>query len=185
MLSALNNTKQNAPENLTHIYTTITEAGGGQRVATPSDELAVLALRMPGSLTRSITNLNFGLRRTGDETVSFIILKTESFDTAFAGMFNWERFMSADLTPFFGNTVNKSLDLQSRTNTQIVDAEFVDAYVNNRHIRTLYDETGTERIVYGIIDQHTIVITENQAKSNRTGGAFVIIDTFCGKLEGQ
>ena len=70
--------------------------------------------------------------------------------------------MSADLAPFFGEVVNKTLDPKSRTSNQIVPAAFADDSINNRRLRSLYDETGTERIVYSIINQHTILITTNQ-----------------------
>ena len=160
LLSALNITKQNVSEGLTHIYA-LTEGVDGQSVASADEVLVVLDWSMPGTLTRSITDLDFGARR-GTQITPYIILKTNNFESAFAGMVEWEVSISKDLTPFFGPVVDKSLKLETGDSKQIVAAKFVDTHVNNRRIRILYDETGLERIVYGIHNQNTIIITTNQ-----------------------
>lgn len=77
----------------------------------------------------------------------FIIVQSNAFDTAFAGMLNWEPYMSTDLTPLFGPELSGAA------------GHFIDATNQNRGVRILYDELGNEHIVYAFVNRNTIVIT--------------------------
>ena len=108
LLSALNITKQGALTGLTNIYVVKDDVSGSQSLATTDEILKVLDWRIQGSFTRSITDLEFGARH--DIQISpYIVLKTNNFDAARAGMFNWEKTISEDLAPFFGSVVTSSL----------------------------------------------------------------------------
>jgi hypothetical protein len=93
----------------------------------------------------------------GSTRAPYLILKSTNFDVAFAGMLSWERAMSANLAPLFGEPVLKTLvPLREASSTP---ARFVDALRANRSIRILYDELGNERIVYAFVNKELIVIT--------------------------
>jgi len=138
------------------IYPTTPAFEGGSRPASAEEISTVLQLRAPNSFVRNISEITFG-GVMGEEP--FIVMKVQSFDTAFAGMLEWERILSADLSPLFGRTVTQSFDPSARTTTQIRSAFFRDVISSNKSIRLLTDETGADRITYTFVDRNTILIT--------------------------
>lgn len=124
--------------------------------ASVSELLAALELRVSGSFGRSIRELTFGSHRG---TEPYVVLSVSNFDTAFAGMLQWEQSMSIDLEPLFGPAVRESFDESARTVSQVRSSFFKDAIVANTSVRILVDDTNTERIVYGFVDPFTILIT--------------------------
>ena len=135
---------------ITQVYVT-----NGEEVTDTQTLIRTLAPTTPGSFSRTIKEITFG----GASHEPFIVLRATSFDTAFAGMLQWENTMSADLAPLFGSPVIESFDPHARTDTQVRSAFFKDIVVANHSARLLVDELGTERILYVFIDQNTIVIT--------------------------
>lgn len=95
------------------------------------------------------------------EGTPFIILKTNDFDVAFAGMISWEQNIIADLAPLFGAPITKSVVPQGAQQTELTPPRFVDATESNRSIRILYDETGTERVIYAFISKSMFIITQD------------------------
>jgi hypothetical protein len=124
--------------------------------------LSILSPRAPGSFQRGVQELTFG----GVGSAPFMIMKVSSFDTAFAGMLEWERAMSADLSPLYGTPVVETFDPSARTDTQVRAAFFKDAIASNKNIRLLLDEAGEDRIVYTFTDQNTVVITTTREALN-------------------
>ena len=156
-LSSLEDITMQVGPGITHIYPTTAEGVP----ATSSEILAVLSLRAPGSFTRSIGEyVTLGAVAT-PERRPFIVLITNSFDVGFAGMIAWEQYMSSDLAPFFGPTVTQTFDPSARTSGSTRAAYFVDAIIQNRSVRILYDQFGEESIVYGFADRNTIIITSS------------------------
>src|SRR5690606_28861342 len=102
---------------VSQMYPTINE-----RPASAQEILAVLSFQAPGSFTRSIREITFG----AVTTEPYIIMKATSFDVAFAGMLEWEKTMSADLSPLYGTTVTESFDPSARTDTRVRAAFFKD-----------------------------------------------------------
>lgn len=121
--------------------------------------MTVLVPRVPGAFTRSLLPEMMAGSIPGITPTPYFIFKTDSFDTAFAGMLDWEPFISADLAPLFGTPVSRSLNQDARTSDKTTSALFVDANVGNHNVRILLDEVGNERIVYGILGIDTLVIT--------------------------
>jgi hypothetical protein len=97
----------------------------------------------------------------------YIVMKVTGFDAAFAGMLEWERSMSADLSPLFGPTVVETFDSSARTDTQVREAFFQDVIASNKNARILLDEEGEERIIYTFINQQTIIITTTKKALER------------------
>lgn len=164
LLETLDAAVRASRDGITQIYPAYTE---GQHETTrgigvtTADFMHVLDPRAPGSFIRNFSNeMMFGAWNDSDP---FFIFKTEQFDAAFAGMLDWEPYMSADLTPLFGSPVERTRDLTLRTADQTRGAYFVDGTVRNVDMRVLYDDTRTERLLYAFPDKNTIVITTSSA----------------------
>lgn len=164
LLETLDTAVRASRAGVTQIYPAYTEdrneATRDRGVAT-AEFMHVLDPRAPGSFIRNLSNeMMFGAWNGADP---FFIFKTEQFDTAFAGMLDWEPYISADLTPLFGSPVERTRDLTLRTADQTRDAYFVDGTVRGMDARILYDDTGTERLLYAFLDKNTMVITTSSA----------------------
>lgn len=91
-----------------------------------------------------------------DESVPFLVLTTQSYGHAFAGMLQWEKNIEEDLTPFFSpNTAFVKPATADGENT------FSDTVVENLDVRILRDTNGDIRMLYTFINRTTIVITTN------------------------
>jgi hypothetical protein len=127
--------------------------------ATTEEIFTVLAPRAPGAFIRSLgPETMIGTLQTTTRA-PFIILTSNTFDVAFAGMLAWEPAMSTDLAPFFGAPVAESFDPNKGGRTETTGVQFSDTRVDNVSVRVLYGATGTERIVYGFVGRNTILIT--------------------------
>lgn len=142
-------------QTITQLYPTVID-GHTERPAPVQTIINELELQAPGSFTRAITEFTFG---GTPQRQPFIIMRVTSFDTAFAGILEWERTMSADLSPLFGDVVINSFDPSARTDTQVREAFFKDIIASNKNVRLLLDEEGKDRIVYTFTNQNTILIT--------------------------
>lgn len=136
-----------------------TNLAGDTIPAGAAEILSVIDPRAPGTFTRAVTAINFGIYRKREP---FMILRLTSFDTALGGMLAWEESMSADLSPLFGAPVAGTFDPQARTATQIREPYFDDALVGNYDARLLLDETQKERLIYAFVNRNTVVITTNR-----------------------
>lgn len=140
----------------TQIYPTIT-SNTQEQIPAPTEIIVErLAPRTQNSFNRSIKEITFGGINGADP---FIILNMTNFDIAFAGMLEWEKTLSTDLAPLFGDPVIETFDSSARTSTQVRRAFFKDVIASNKNVRLLLDENGHDRIIYTFINQNTIIIT--------------------------
>jgi hypothetical protein len=140
--------------------------GEENSVATTNTIMSVLSFRAPGSFIRALNpSMMWGFSASTADSEPFIVLQSQNYDVMFAGMLEWEPFMSEDLAPLFGTHVKESRlpSAQGKTST----ARFSDALQSNRSIRILYDETGEERIVYAFVNKSLILITTNTEALSR------------------
>tara|TARA_B100000745_G_scaffold6770_2_gene5675 strand:+ start:7898 stop:8914 length:1017 start_codon:yes stop_codon:yes gene_type:complete len=91
-----------------------------------------------------------------DENVPFLILTTQSYGYAFAGMLAWEAYLEEDLTPFFSPNVEYA-------KPAVAEGEnaFSDTVVQNLDVRVLRDSDGDIRVLYAFINRNTVIITTN------------------------
>jgi hypothetical protein len=132
----------------------IVNIGGAEKTASAPDVLATLNWGVESALTRSISDITFIMA----EQKPVIILKVTSFDAAFGGLLLSERELSGELFPLFGPVVTSTYKVGVGT----VAPEFVDELASNHDVRVLKDEMENERLVYGFVDQNTIVITPDK-----------------------
>ena len=153
LLALLTKTTASPTRGITEVNLVVSDANGIEQEATANEIINVLTPRVPGAFSRSITELSIGVVSEDTEPAPYIVLVAPGFDTAFAGMINWEPFMSEDLEPFFGSAVR---------NTSL-DSDFTDIVIANQDVRVLTDVSGEERILYTFSDQQTIMITTNRS----------------------
>lgn len=113
--------------------------GGAE--ATLDQIFSTLSLRAPGDFIRNVSQVMFGFSEAQEP---FIVLRTYSFDVAFGGILVWEQYMANDLAPLFG--------APGSTNSY-------DSKIINHDIRVLTSDGYNDKIVYGFINKHTILIT--------------------------
>jgi hypothetical protein len=83
----------------------------------------------------------------GVNNETFVILTTQDYGQTFAGMLAWEPNMPTDLTTLFPT-------LAANTNNTWSDDTF-----NNQDVRIIRDNSGNVILVYGFLDNATLVIT--------------------------
>ncbi|PCI29814.1 hypothetical protein COB52_02185 [Candidatus Kaiserbacteria bacterium] len=106
-----------------------------------------------GSLEREYM---IGMHVTDDENVPFLVLKTNSYGVAYAGMLEWEKNIESNLSPFFspeGRFVKPAINVGG--------SQFTDTVIENADVRILRDSSGDIRLFYSFIDRGTIVITSH------------------------
>lgn len=129
----------------------------GGTPASTGDILETLAWQASPALLRAISEINFGTLGT----TPFIVMRVSSFDTAFGGLLYAEDNLSKDLAPLFGTPVTSSFDVSEEGN-EVRPAYFEDDVVRNHDVRVLRDELEKERIVYGFVNQNTVIITTDR-----------------------
>ncbi len=117
---------------------------------------AALESGMPDSLARALSlDFFFGVH-VFNGNQPFIILRTDYFENAFAGMLKWEKTMARDIFPIFGKQVTPD----------IVTRPFEDVVIRNRDFRALRDEGGNILLLYLFHDKNTAVIATAEETIN-------------------
>lgn len=128
--------------------------GGAEQNAGVNDVLAVLNWGVESAFIRSISDITFVMA----EQKPVIVLEVSTFDAAFGGLLISEKALSGELSPLFGPVVTSTYKVGVGT----VAPEFVDDLASNHDVRVLKDEMENERLVYGFIDQNTIIIAPDK-----------------------
>jgi hypothetical protein len=147
--------------------------GGNVELMGAQTFLALVSPTIPVNLLRTIQPTFLLGAHTFDTHQPFIILKTDSYEEAFAGMLTWEDTMHSDLSPLFdytpsaqinGQTSTSTTPTQDSTDTQntLNQSGFTDAIVENHDARVLENPAGDIYFLWTFIDQNTIVITTNE-----------------------
>jgi len=118
---------------------------GGEDL-TASGVISVLSPSTPAHLLRSFKDYMFGIL-SGDKNNLFILIKTDSFETGFSGMLEWEKTIVKDLGPFFFETA---------TSTQ---NRFEDTIVKNKDTRVVRNARREILFIYAFLDRETILIS--------------------------
>jgi hypothetical protein len=119
-----------------------------------SDKLFdALGVKMPPMLLRSLRpDFMLGFH-SFNKNQPFLVLKTDYYDNAFAGMLEWENKLAENLLPLFGKG-NRVDELSQR--------KWDDTVIKNKDTRVLRNFDGSIALVYTFKDQRTLVITTNE-----------------------
>ena len=117
--------------------------------------LSFISPSIPPYLERSFEkDYMFGLYVSA-QNEPFLILKTNSFETAFSGMLSWEDTIIDEL----GNLFIKDTTLLAETDKK---GNFKDRIIKNKDARIVKDVNGNTVLLYSFLDKETILITTQE-----------------------
>ena len=113
---------------------------------------AILQTHSPSSLIRAFDPL-FMLGTLGTPKHTFLLIKLDSYENAYAGMLDWEHNLALDILPLF-------------TSPEIAasfpsDTLFTDITIQNKDARILKDQNGKTVLLYSFFD-NLLVITDTE-----------------------
>ncbi len=143
-----------------------TGTGTSTRKLATEDFFKFMGTRASDSLIRSLdSNFYFGTYAFSRPYDTFFIFKVNSYDSAFAGMLQWENSLDVDLG---GILISKKVLVPSQGTTSTSTASstpatakrrmFVDKVMQNKDSRVLIDEKGSVLMLYTFIDKKTLII---------------------------
>ncbi|MFZ2769519.1 MAG: hypothetical protein WAZ50_00070, partial [Minisyncoccia bacterium] len=129
-------------------------SGTSTELIKTSEFLSLLRSHAPGSLIRAFDPLfMFGIIG-GIPKHTFILIKLDSFELAYAGMLNWEKDISDDILPLFAP--------YGVVQTVPSQTSFGDLTLRNKDVRVLKDPTGKTVLLYTFYDNNMLIITDNE-----------------------
>lgn len=119
-----------------------------------ADFFKLMQSRAPGNLVRAFNPLfMFGLMG-GKPNHTFILIKLDSFDNAFPGMIDWEKYMIDDVLALF-----TPYDV---INTIPSETTFKDVTIKNKDARALKTLGGQTVLIYSFYDNNMLIMTDNE-----------------------
>ncbi len=142
-----------AINNIRNIY--FTEVTGEQTTRVSSTRfLTLLESHAPAELLRTLEPEFMVGAFTYDGTKTFVLLSTNTYETALPALLTWETNLFDDWYGLFG------IDI-SGDNQVLFQSTFEDAIIKNRDTRALKDSTGKIVLFYSFLDESTIIIAED------------------------
>lgn len=141
----------------------VTGADGAERKVTASEFLTAMNARTSSALVRSIDDaFQLGVYSFTPHDI-FAIFKINSYDSAFAGMLEWEANMETDIGGLFiyrtsVPAASTATATSASINPLFTNRVFVDKVLSNKDVRALVDESGEVTMLYTFIDKETLVI---------------------------
>lgn len=159
-----------------------------ERQLTTEEFFTILNSRAPNGLLRALNpNFLLGVYAFTPREM-FAVFKVNSYDAAFAGMFEWEPSIESDIGDIFINkkerversisnlstvkststsvnensTLNASSTVQSSPFGVFSQRKFIDKVLSNKDTRILVDTNGKEAMLYTFIDKETLVIATSE-----------------------
>lgn len=159
-----------------------------ERQLTTEEFFTVLNSRAPNGLLRSLNpNFLLGVYAFTPREM-FAVFKVNSYDAAFAGMFEWEPSIESDIGDMFINKKERvdiklnSLSAVKSTSTSAGEKDlanssstienspfgvfsqrkFIDKVLSNKDARILVDTNGKEAMLYTFLDKETLVIATSE-----------------------
>ncbi len=113
----------------------------------------VFEVELPSVILRSLRpEFMFGVHAF-NKNQPFLVLKTDYYDNAFAGMLEWESNAVNDLLPLFD---------QPERVRELSERKWGDMVIKNKDTRVLRNFDGSIALVYMFKDQRTLIITTNE-----------------------
>ena len=165
-LSEIINTNEMKPNSIQSIYITKNAVENGKEIkklVKSKEFLPLISSKIPDILLRSLSPEYMLGIHSGNGNQPFLILKTDSYENAFAGMLSWEKNMAGDLSSLFPRNIPPSIQEGTTTTEQILSykKDFEDVLVKNKDTRALRDENGEIFLIYSLPDKETVIITSN------------------------
>lgn len=131
------------------------EKKDGQDYRVSAAEMAALMdVPVPDIIARTLQpQWMFGVYADQGVNRTFIVVNTNLFQNAFAGMLAWEPTLPNDLKSYISPQ-------------DAATAQFKDEIVRNKDVRAFVTHTGRTMFLYSFIDNNTLVIAENETTLN-------------------
>jgi len=155
--------ESNSIQNI-YIAKTVVENGKETKKLAESKEfLPLISSKIPDILLRSLSPKYMLGIHSWNGNRPFLILKTESYENAFAGMLSWEKNIAGDLSALFPRDIPPPIQEEITTTEQVLSykKDFEDVLVKNKDTRALRDENDEIFLMYSLPDKETIIITSN------------------------
>lgn len=128
-----------------------------------------LGYGIPEILKRSLlNNWMLGIYGDNEQKIPFIVLKTNFFQNAYAGMLRWEATMPDEMATILNykdkiRTLNNSSSTNSIASYFSVKGKFVDRAILNRDVREFVTDSKEVLLLYTFTDKDTIIITTSES----------------------
>lgn len=136
----------------------MTETKNGQIYRTSAPEMAsIMTILAPDMILRTLNPgwmLGVYANTDGSDKSVFVIVTTNLFQNAFAGMLAWEEAIPEDLKDILSI-------INDKTFTPAIKGAFKDQIVKNKDVRTFMTDSGQSILVYSFVDNSTLVVTNN------------------------
>jgi hypothetical protein len=136
-------------------------AGAAAPLISTEDFLNILQTSAPGNLVRAFDPLfmigilgGLPTAPAGGPTHTFIIIKLDSFESAFPGMLAWEPTLANDILPLFAGDA----EVQNVT----AQSPFTDITIQNKDARILRDGNGHTVLLYSFYANNYLIITDTE-----------------------
>ncbi len=148
--------KVQPPGSIKEIVATEVKEGAIYRV--PSAEMAyIMSVPVPDMILRTL-NLEWMLgiyaNRDGSTKNAFVVVTTNLFQNAFAGMLAWEKGLPEDIKDFLAAPSEK-------LPAQLPRGRFTDQVVRNKDVRAFVTDNEDTLLVYSFVDNATLVVAAN------------------------
>ncbi len=128
----------------------------GKSYVAPLKLFEKMKWRVPGRLARAVLPIyTVGVVNTAGEETPFMLVEADSFDTAFSGMLEWEKYLFDDFENIF------SLTRPSADRARVV--EFQDKVIQNQNARVVISDTGGIVFYYALIGNKVLIARDSQA----------------------
>lgn len=125
-----------------------------QKLLTTEDFLSLIQSHAPANLIRSFDPLFMFGFIGGKPKHTFLLIKLDSFDNAFPGMIEWEKYLADDTLPLF-NSYDVSKSIASQTS-------FSDITIKNKDARILKSPSGQTVLLYSFYNNNMLILTDNE-----------------------
>lgn len=117
----------------------------------PRQLVRIFTLPLNADFAAAVTGLTIALRQ---ETYPALVISVDNVEAAQGGLLGWESTMAFDVLDLLGQGINGS--------SPLARAPFTDGRVAGYDVRYVTDENDSIRLVYGFVDENTIVITTDE-----------------------
>ena len=157
--------ESNSIQNIYIAKTVLEKEKETKKLVETKEFLPLISSKIPDILFRSLSPEYMLGIHSWNGNQPFIILKTESYENAFAGMLSWEKNIAGDLSALFPRNIPPLTQEETATTEQVLSykKDFEDVLVKNKDARALKDENGDIFLIYSLPDKETVIITSNTA----------------------
>ena len=164
LVKKLTGLKQNTPDSTGEVseISLVTQNSAGETQTVPIDTfLRTIDPLVPATLLRSFHDYVFGWY-TQEGKENFLLIKTDYYENAYAGMLRWEKTMTRTFSLLMADLDKHPDTIDTSKRLSSTDGTFIDTVFENKDVRELRDDKNHIVIMYSFIDPETLLIAGNE-----------------------